>query len=74
MELGLSQPELADRCSAAGARVSHAHLSKIERGLHVPRPALRATLCALLGMQSSDFDQTPTNEPTAAEPREEVAA
>lgn len=68
LALGLSQPELARRCKSAGARVSHAHLSKIERGLHVPRPALRWVLCELLGMDSADFDQPAE----AAAAREEV--
>jgi transcriptional regulator with XRE-family HTH domain len=67
--LGLSQPKLAERCRAAGARVSHAHLSKIERGVHVPRPALRRVLCELLGMDSAEFDQPAETPDTPEEVR-----
>lgn len=36
--------------------MTHAHLSKIERGQHTPRSALRAILCELLDLKNSDFD------------------
>ncbi len=60
---------LAKRCRAAGVKVHHSQISKIERGLHVPRPALRRVLCELLDMRSADFD--PPAETAVA--REEVA-
>lgn len=54
----MSQRELAIRCEEAGVPVSDSQLSKIERGLCVPYPALRATLAHLLSLDVSVFEAT----------------
>lgn len=47
---GLSQQALADKCAAEGAPVTDSQLSKIERGVCMPNPRLRATLARILGL------------------------
>ncbi|GAB3433063.1 helix-turn-helix domain-containing protein [Actinophytocola sediminis] len=45
---GMSLRALAARCKTAGTPVSDSQLSKIERGVCRPRPALMATLATVL--------------------------
>lgn len=47
--LGLSLRALEVECAKQGAPVSNSQLSKIERGLCRPRPAVRAALRRILG-------------------------
>jgi transcriptional regulator with XRE-family HTH domain len=60
MGLGLSLRALAERCADAGASVSDSQLSKIERGMYMPYPKLRATLAQIL-----DLDPVDLSEPKA---------
>jgi transcriptional regulator with XRE-family HTH domain len=46
----MTQRELADRCKEAGVKVSDSQLSKIERGVCMPYPPLRAVLAKLLDL------------------------
>ncbi len=50
--------ELAEKCAADGAPVGRAALSRIERGIHVPRPKLRGVLAQLLEIDVNDFGRT----------------
>lgn len=60
--LGLSQVELAERCTAAGAKVSDSQLSKIERGMCMPYPKLRAVLARILDLDPVDLtEKTPAD-------------
>lgn len=52
---GLSLVKLAAQCTALGADVKYAQLSKIERGQHKPRPALLTALARAL--TNGDVDQ-----------------
>lgn len=47
---GWTQENLAQQCWDEGAPVSADHLSKVERGLCMPEPNLRATLARILGL------------------------
>lgn len=47
--------ELAEKCAANGAPVGRSALSRIERGMHVPRPRLRGVLAELLDLDVNDF-------------------
>jgi transcriptional regulator with XRE-family HTH domain len=60
----LTLVELADRCAAEGAAVHHSQLSKIERGIHPPRPHLRVVLARILDMKPDAFE---SNEPATPE-------
>jgi hypothetical protein len=51
--------DLARACADRGAPVSWSQLSKIERGLSAPRPALRAVLADLLGLDIDDLEAAP---------------
>lgn len=53
---GWSLPELAEKCTAAGAKTDDGNLSRIERGEQVPRPRLRAVLAELLELDVTYFD------------------
>jgi hypothetical protein len=48
---------LVQRCSEAGVEVTYSALSRIERGVHVPRPRLRAVLAELLEIDIKSFEQ-----------------
>ncbi|WP_079088883.1 helix-turn-helix domain-containing protein [Streptomyces scabiei] len=50
--------ELAEKCAANGVPVGRAALSRIERGIHVPRPRLRGVLAELLEIDVDDFGST----------------
>lgn len=49
--------DLAEKCAADGAPVGESTLSRIERGIQVPRPKLRSVLAQLLGLDVDDFEQ-----------------
>lgn len=55
LEQGLTMEQLAEQCTAAGTRVSASEISRIERGIHIPRPALRKRLAELLGVTVADL-------------------
>lgn len=44
LQRGLTLRALAEECARRGVRVGDSQLSKIERGLSIPRPKLRAVL------------------------------
>lgn len=46
---------LAEQCRAAGISVSASEISRIERHIHTPRPALRKKLAELLGLAVIDL-------------------
>jgi transcriptional regulator with XRE-family HTH domain len=54
---GWTLPELAEKCTEAGAKTDDGNLSRIERGEQVPRPKLRAVLADLLELDVAYFDQ-----------------
>jgi len=54
---GWTQEDLVQRCSVAGVKVTYSALSRIERGVHVPRPKLRAALAKILDMDVSEFER-----------------
>lgn len=54
---GWTQEDLARQCAAAGVDVTYSALSKIERGLYVPRPKLRAVLAKLLDLDVAEFER-----------------
>ena len=54
---GWSLPELARRCTEAGVPIDDGNLSRIERGIQIPRPRLRAVLAELLGLDINDFER-----------------
>lgn len=55
LEQGLTVGQLAERCKAAGVPVSPSEISRIERRIHAPRPALRKQLAELLGVTVADL-------------------
>lgn len=61
LEQGLTLVRLAQRCAAAGVKVSPSEISRIERRIHIPRPALRRVLADLLGLKVTDFDEGDEN-------------
>lgn len=58
LRLGLTLPELAEKCTAAGAKTDDGNLSRIERGIQVPRPQLRSVLARLLDLDIEDFERS----------------
>jgi transcriptional regulator with XRE-family HTH domain len=56
-EGGMSLRALAAQCKAAGHPVSDSQLSKIERGLCRPRPALMRTLADVLRVDIKELKQ-----------------
>lgn len=61
LEQGLTIKRLAEYCKAAGVKVSASEISRIERSIHAPRPALRKTLADVLGLAVTDFDEGNTD-------------
>jgi transcriptional regulator with XRE-family HTH domain len=59
----MTQQDLAEKCAAAGVRVDYSHISRVERGVYMPRPKLRAVLAELLGLDIDVFEQL--QEPAA---------
>jgi transcriptional regulator with XRE-family HTH domain len=54
---GWTQEDLVSRCSDAGVHVTYSAISRIERGVHIPRPKLRAVLAELLELDINDFEE-----------------
>ena len=50
---GLTQAELAERCAEIGVPTTGMSISRIERGVHTPRPRLRWALNQLLDPQTT---------------------
>lgn len=55
IEYGLTLTRLAGLCREKGVKVSASELSRIERHIHSPRPALRKALADLLGVPFTDI-------------------
>lgn len=61
LSAGWSLRRLAEECEAAGIpKPSDSNLSVIERGIHAPRPELRAVLCELLDLPIDYFEHSAT--------------
>lgn len=63
--------ELAEAVTAAGVPVSHAHLSRLERGVSTspsPKPKLRAALTKVLDLEADDLTPEPDAEPGGSTP------
>jgi len=59
LERGWSLRRLADECERRGIpKPSDSNLSVIERGIHAPRPELRAVLCELLDLPIDYFEHS----------------
>lgn len=58
LRLGLTLPELAEQCTEHGAKTDDGNLSRIERGLQVPRPKLLSVLAQLLDLNVEDFERS----------------
>lgn len=52
---GWTMKDLAEQCAAAGVKVSASEISRIERNIHAPRPALRKALAYVLDLAVTDF-------------------
>jgi transcriptional regulator with XRE-family HTH domain len=50
---GYTHRRLAEMCTDAGVQVSHSQLVRIENGESSPRPALRAVLAKVLGIDGT---------------------
>lgn len=63
---GMTLEDLAEKCAAVGAPVGRSTLSRIERGIQVPRPRLRSVLASLLDVDPiNGFEQgAPPDEMT----------
>lgn len=61
LEQGLTIKQLAEICKSAGTPVSTSELSRIERHIHTPRPALRKILAELLDLAVTDLDMSQHN-------------
>lgn len=59
LSLGLTLRDLAARCTAEGVPASYSQLAKIEKRYCAPRPALRAKLAEILGIDPMTFDRMP---------------
>jgi transcriptional regulator with XRE-family HTH domain len=59
LERGMTMLQLAQRCTEAGAPISEAQISRIERGAQ-PRPKVRAALVKLLDLDIDDLEARPT--------------
>lgn len=57
--MGMTLRALAKACADKGVPVENSQLSKIERGISTPRPALRAVLAEVLGLGIDDFEAAP---------------
>jgi transcriptional regulator with XRE-family HTH domain len=56
---GLTLLRVAEMCTERGEPVSEGQLSRIDRGMAVPRPALRAVLAEVLELDTyADFEVT----------------
>lgn len=60
LRLGLTLRELAARCAAEGTPVDFSQLARIEKGMCVPRPRVRAVLAKVLDIDAAtDFERVP---------------
>jgi transcriptional regulator with XRE-family HTH domain len=57
IDLGMTQQDLAARCTTLGAKVGDSQISKIERALCAPYPKLRSVLRELLGDDPVDLQK-----------------
>ncbi|MDN3356028.1 helix-turn-helix transcriptional regulator [Actinomadura sp. DC4] len=57
INLGLSLRALSVACSQAGGPISDSQLSKIERGVCVPRPSARRAITQVLGLDPVTGDE-----------------
>lgn len=55
LENGWTLRDLAINCEACGQAVSNSQLSKIERGVNHPRPALLRALASVFGVKVEDL-------------------
>ena len=56
MRLGLTVTQVAERCTAQGAKVDSGQISRYERGIHAPEPRTRVVLAEILGVDAAtDF-------------------
>lgn len=55
LRLGMTLRDLAVQCAREGASVDNSQLSKIERGLHRPRPRLRSVLARILDLDAAAY-------------------
>lgn len=55
LEKGWTQGDVAANCAAYGQPVSDSQLSRIERGVHHPRPALLSVLAKVLDIEVKDL-------------------
>lgn len=53
---GMTLRDLAKECADKGVPVDFGQLARIERAKAEPRPALRAVLAEILGLEVTDFD------------------
>lgn len=57
---GMTQRDLAEMCAQEGVPVEECQISRIERGVNMPRPRLRALLARLLDLDYfADFQAEP---------------
>jgi len=68
LERGLTLRALAEQCVNAGAPVSSSQLSKIERGLSAPSPAVRAALARVLDLDVLEDFKLPATSAASREP------
>jgi transcriptional regulator with XRE-family HTH domain len=61
LEKGWTQGDVAINCAAYGQTVSDSQLSRIERGVHHPRPALLRALASVFGVDVKDLTVTLDN-------------
>ena len=54
---GWTLQQLEEMCRDKGAPITYTQLSRIDRGKATPRPALRAVLAELLGLDVNEFDR-----------------
>jgi len=57
LERGWTLDDLAQHCKAEGAPTAVSNLHRIEAGVQVPRPRLRAVLARLLDLHVNDFER-----------------
>lgn len=57
VRLGLTLAELAAECTKRGAPATESAMSRIERGIHVPRPGVRKALADVLDLDVTDFER-----------------
>ncbi|MGC9540230.1 helix-turn-helix domain-containing protein [Streptomyces sp. UG1] len=56
LRLGLTTTQVAERCTADGAKIDSGQVSRYERGIHAPEPRIRVVLARILGVDAAtDF-------------------